>query len=167
MSLVSHSEERSVASHQRKTTIGGGRGSTVGGGVPRKQTVSEERRQSNHWEANRQQEEESDLVSVTSCGEELFCFSSRLQLKISKNPKSGIFTIFKQHSHEVFFILCNNLLTFTKSLCASQILAGLSDEQEPVASDMDWLDNLSESGGSNISKIDWAAIERMVATGES
>lgn len=45
------------------------------------------------------------------------------------------------------------------------VLAGLSDEQEPAASNVDWLDNLSESGSSNMSKIDWAAIERMVATG--
>lgn len=51
----------------------------------------------------------------------------------------------------------------------SQVLAGVSDEQERSAgaavSDMDWLDNLSESGSSNLSKIDWAAIERMVAAG--
>lgn len=46
-------------------------------------------------------------------------------------------------------------------------MAELSDEQEPAASNMDWLDNLSESGSSNMSKIDWAAIERMVATGEA
>lgn len=46
-------------------------------------------------------------------------------------------------------------------------MAGLSDEQEPAASNVDWLDNLSESGSSNMSKIDWAAIERMVATGEA
>lgn len=46
-------------------------------------------------------------------------------------------------------------------------MAELPDEQEPAASNMDWLDNLSESGSSNMSKIDWAAIERMVATGEA
>lgn len=47
-----------------------------------------------------------------------------------------------------------------------QVLDGL-DEHDAAASNMDWLDNLSESGSSNISKIDWAAIERMVATGEA
>lgn len=52
-----------------------------------------------------------------------------------------------------------------KNLCSSQ--AGLCDEHDAAASNMDWLDNLSESGSSNISKIDWAAIERMVATGEA
>lgn len=56
---------------------------------------------------------------------------------------------------------------FTNNLCITQVWAGLSDEQEPAASNMDWLDNLSESGSSNVSKIDWAAIERLVATGEA
>lgn len=34
-------------------------------------------------------------------------------------------------------------------------------------SEMDWLDNLSETGSSCLSKIDWAAIERMVAAEEA
>lgn len=78
MSSASQSEERSFASHQRKSTIGGG-GSTVGGVAPREHTATEERRRNNHWEANRQPEEdESDLVSVT-----VFSFSFRLKLKMS------------------------------------------------------------------------------------
>ncbi|XP_037609215.1 ciliogenesis and planar polarity effector 1 isoform X4 [Sebastes umbrosus] len=51
------------------------------------------------------------------------------------------------------------------------VLAGLLDEQDDGAgagvSAMDWLDNLSESASSNLSKIDWAAIERMVSAEDS
>ncbi|XP_044029035.1 ciliogenesis and planar polarity effector 1 isoform X2 [Siniperca chuatsi] len=51
------------------------------------------------------------------------------------------------------------------------VLAGLLDEQDDGAragvSEMDWLDNLSETGSSSLSKIDWAAIERMVAADEA
>ena len=55
--------------------------------------------------------------------------------------------------------------------CLPQDLAGLLDEQDDGArggvSDMDWLDNLSETGSSVLSRIDWAAIERMVAGEEA
>lgn len=51
-------------------------------------------------------------------------------------------------------------------LCPCQALAGLVDSQEEQdrvgGTQWDWLENLSETGSSNLSKIDWAAIERMV-----
>ncbi|XP_045922847.1 ciliogenesis and planar polarity effector 1 isoform X1 [Micropterus dolomieu] len=51
------------------------------------------------------------------------------------------------------------------------ILAERLDEQDngarAVVSEMDWLDNFSETGSSVLSKIDWAAIERMVAAEEA
>lgn len=60
---------------------------------------------------------------------------------------------------------------FHTVLYTSQVLAGLLDEQDDGAragvSGMDWLDNLSETGSSSLSKIDWAAIERMVAAEEA
>ncbi|XP_051794635.1 ciliogenesis and planar polarity effector 1 isoform X2 [Acanthochromis polyacanthus] len=50
-------------------------------------------------------------------------------------------------------------------------LAGIFNDQDEGAraavSGMDWLDNLSGSASSTLSKIDWAAIERMVAEEES
>ncbi|CAB1447747.1 unnamed protein product [Pleuronectes platessa] len=53
---------------------------------------------------------------------------------------------------------------------SNTVLTRLSDEQDDGAaagaSDMDWLDNLSDGAGSCLSKIDWAAIERMVASDE-
>ena len=54
-------------------------------------------------------------------------------------------------------------------LYASQGVAGLSgDEEEEVEGTvgMSWLDQLSDSETSNLSRIDWAEIERLVATEE-
>lgn len=63
MSWASQSEERSLGSHQRKMTTGGG-APAVRGGAPGKQIMTEERRQNNYWETHRQEKQkESDLVS--------------------------------------------------------------------------------------------------------
>jgi len=63
-------------------------------------------------------------------------------------------------------------------MCASQGGAGLSEDEEEVqgereeqeeeedAARMSWLDRLSDSDTSNLSRIDWDAIERLVATEE-
>lgn len=65
---------------------------------------------------------------------------------------------------------CGFISSFVNLLYTSQHLAELLDEQKngPRAgvSDMDWLDNLSETG-SILSQIDWAAMEKMVAAEEA
>ena len=59
------------------------------------------------------------------------------------------------------------MVGFQTSFYTPQVLVGQLDEQDDGAvagvSGMDWLDNLSETGSSCLSKIDWAAIERMEA----
>ena len=56
---------------------------------------------------------------------------------------------------------------------ASQGLAGLSEDEddeeeaeEEGAEGMSWLERLSDTDTSNLSQIDWAEIERLVATEE-
>lgn len=60
---------------------------------------------------------------------------------------------------------CCNLLLYN-----CQVLTGLLDIQDDGlragVSGMDLLDNLCESSSSSLSKIDWAAIERIVAAEE-
>lgn len=55
-------------------------------------------------------------------------------------------------------------------LYTSLVLTGLLDMQDDASragvSGINWLDNLSDSASSTLSKIDWAAIERMVAAEE-
>lgn len=52
-------------------------------------------------------------------------------------------------------------------MSSAQVLSDLLDDDYDGAiagvSGVDWLDNLSETNSSCLSKIDWAAIERLVA----
>nr|XP_057917617.1 ciliogenesis and planar polarity effector 1 isoform X2 [Doryrhamphus excisus] len=99
------------------------------------------------------------LLSSTESHEEQHFRNMKQQRKVADMEESDAANP-RGPSSDVFKLLG---LDKTKT----ELLAGLSDQQDDGAiggaSGMEWLNKVTESGGSSLSDIDWAAIEKMAA----
>ncbi|XP_038152752.1 ciliogenesis and planar polarity effector 1 isoform X1 [Cyprinodon tularosa] len=141
------SEDRSrrLGLHRPVTFLPGDRLSQI----TRRGMLSNTKNQSKFHESNQSQGQRVGFQTRTGSNDTVSCGAAlrrgnQRELRQVKEPKTGE----------------------DSSLVLDRILDGQDGAVPGGVSEFDWLDDLSDSAGSSLSRIDWAAIERIVATEE-